>query len=768
MRISKLLMANKNYKQFWNTWKLKTEQGRQWWDFELPEELKGIIEKESDWQKPEGKSYLKKLANAFKFDKKANPNTGDKVFRSQVKEVAPLAGGIAFPSHIKTESAKKAYEAARKGFSFYETLQTEAGNWPGDYGGPMFLMPGLVFASYLTNTPFEAPVTALMKQYFFNHQNEDGGWGLHIEGESTMFGTVLQYVSLRLLGVKKENESMTKAREWIQKNGGATGIPPWGKFYLSVLGLYDWEGNDSLLPELWILPKRLPFHPGKYWPHSRMVFLPMSYAYGERITAPITSLTESIREEIYVEDYEEINWKKSRKLCAVADRYQPLTNTYRIFSALGNFYEKIHLKFLRKKALKFIANYIDAEDSHTKYINIGPVNQVINSMCVWHKHGKDSEEFKKHVNRWKDYLWVAEDGIKMNGYNGSQLWDTIFATQALLDGGLENEFPELTKKMYAFIDDSQIKTNHFEYKKYFRDKTIGAWPFSTRDHGWTITDCTAEGVKSAILLNETQPIKSEGEPAINQSRLAPSIDLLLSLQNKAGGWASYENIRGPAWLEKLNPSHIFGNIMIEYNYVECSSAVLQGLYKFNQTFPNHRKQEIENSIKIGLDFIKSIQREDGSWYGSWGVCFTYGTWFGIEGLVNGGEKVYGESLVSEPIQKACEFLISKQREDGSWGESFESCVEKKYIEHEEGQVINTSWALLGLMAANYPDSEPIEKGINYLISKQDTNGDWEQEGISGVFNGNCMEVYTSYRNVFPLWALGRFASLSPSTEALGN
>ena len=60
------------------------------------------------------------------------------------------------------------------------------------------------------------------------------------------------------------------------------------------------------------------------------------------------------------------------------------------------------------------------------------------------------------------------------------------------------------------------------------------------------------------------------------------------------------------------------------------------------------------------------------------------------------------------------------------------------------------------MAANYPEKTAIEKGIAFLIEKQDASGDWEQEGISGVFNGNCMEVYTSYRNVFPLWALGRF------------
>lgn len=30
----------------------------------------------------------------------------------------------------------------------------------------------------------------------------------------------------------------------------------------------------------------------------------------------------------------------------------------------------------------------------------------------------DSEAFKRHCARLDDYLWVAEDGMKMQGYNG--------------------------------------------------------------------------------------------------------------------------------------------------------------------------------------------------------------------------------------------------------------------------------------------------------------------------------------------------------------
>ena len=38
------------------------------------------------------------------------------------------------------------------------------------------------------------------------------------------------------------------------------------------------------------------------------------------------------------------------------------------------------------------------------------------------------------------------------------------------------------------------------------------------------------------------------------------------------------------------------------------------------------------ALQLGRDYVLSIQRPDGSWYGSWGVCFTYGTWFGVEAL----------------------------------------------------------------------------------------------------------------------------------------
>ena len=35
-------------------------------------------------------------------------------------------------------------------------------------------------------------------------------------------------------------------------------------------------------------------------------------------------------------------------------------------------------------------------------------------------------------------------------------------------------------------------------------------------------------------------------------------------------------------------------------------------------------------LEKGLSYIKRKQRADGSFLGSWGVCFTYGAWFALE------------------------------------------------------------------------------------------------------------------------------------------
>jgi lanosterol synthase len=238
------------------------------------------------------------------------------------------------------------------------------------------------------------------------------------------------------------------------------------------------------------------------------------------------------------------------------------------------------------------------------------------------------------------------------------------------------------------------------------------------------------------------------------------------MQNPSGGYASYELQRGSEKMELLNAAEVFGNIMVDYLYPECvrrvrrvcspadvfrdemcvstdnhfcrcTTSALSGLKYFSKVDPTYRAAEIERAVDKAVKWIHSVQRPDGSWYGSWGICFTYATMFALESLAIAGETYSNSSRV----RRACEFLVSKQMEDGGWGETYLSCVNMEYSQHDQSQVVMTSWAILALLYAQYPEKEVIRRACRLVMSRQKKDGRWEQEDTEGIFNKNCAIDY---------------------------
>lgn len=179
------------------------------------------------------------------------------------------------------------------------------------------------------------------------------------------------------------------------------------------------------------------------------------------------------------------------------------------------------------------------------------------------------------------------------------------------------------------------------------------------------------------------------------------------MQNKDGGFGSYENTRANTLLEIFNPAEIFDRVMVEYSYPECTTAVVTSLSLFGRHFPLYRSKDIRQAISRATDYIIRSQRIDGSWYGSWAICFTYGTFFALESLAHVG-LTWQTSIC---VKRACEWLVGKQMEDGGWGEHYTSCEVGEYIAHEKSQVVNTAWAVLALISARYPYWKAIERGL---------------------------------------------------------
>jgi squalene/oxidosqualene cyclase-like protein len=633
-------------------------------------------------------------------------------------------------------------------------LQGEDGAWPGDYGGPMFLLPLYVALCHASG---EHPRHAAeMIRYLFSVQHEDGGFGLHAEdARGSVFTTSLGYVALRALGVSREDPRATRMRRFIRERGTPLAAAPWGKLTLCLLGLYDYRGLDPILPELWLLPYAVPFHPGRLWCHCRQVYLPMAWLYGAKASIAPDALVLSLREELYGSAWDAIDWPAARHRLAAEERYRRPTHALRAARAAMIALEAVHVPALRRRALARVLEHIEYEDRVTNHIDIGPVNKVLNAF-VHHFTDPGGETWRRSFSACDEYLWHGPDGTKMQSYNSSKLWDSAFAVQAVLaangaseERDAEGSRPSLSRA-YDYLRDNQILEDVPERERYHRDPSRGGFPFSNRAHGWPITDCTAEALKCALSLDG----RTSAVP-IPHELLRDAVELILRWQNDDGGFATYERRRGGAWLEALNPSEVFGDIMVDYSYVECTSACLQALVAAGQRFGETFGRSIRTAVRRGARFLRKAQRTNGSFEGSWGVCFTYGTWFGVSGLL-----ASGASRSDPAVERACAFLLEKQRDDGAWGEHGDSCRERRYVPARAGSATQTAWALSTLSRARHPSASEQARAAEFLMSTQSPDGSWPEEPMVGVFNRTCLVNYANYRHYFPLWALAEWRAVN--------
>ena len=168
------------------------------------------------------------------------------------------------------------------------------------------------------------------------------------------------------------------------------------------------------------------------------------------------------------------------------------------------------------------------------------------------------------------------------------------------------------------------------------------------------------------------------------------------------------------------------------------------------------KPETSPAMARAIEFLRRDQRPEGSWYGRWGMNYIYGTWSALCAL-NAAHVPHD----APEIRKATNWLISIQNSDGGWGEDGTS-YKLDYRGHEAAPstASQTAWALLGLMAAGEIDHPAVERGISYLLRTQGRDGFWSEQLFTATGFPRVFYLrYHGYPKFFPLWALARYRNL---------
>jgi squalene-hopene/tetraprenyl-beta-curcumene cyclase len=474
--------------------------------------------------------------------------------------------------------------------------------------------------------------------------------------------------------------------------------------------------------EIMLLPKWFPFHLDKvaYWSRTVMVPLFILCTYKPRAKNPRGV-------DIYFHFGPERSGFRGRFLGTcflVVDR---------LFRSADWLMPKQTRAKATQRAEQWFIERLNGEDG------LGAIfPAMVNALEAMVLLGYPSDDPRRvTAKRALEKLLVVNDGTAYCQPCVSPIWDSALAALAMQETG-DPDAVAAADASLEWIKTQQLLDQPGDWQVSRPHLKGGGWAFQFANGHYPDLDDTGVIVWA---------MQRTSDPSLHDESLNRALDWLAGMQSSNGGFAAFDVDNTHYNLNQI-PFADHG-ALLDPPTSDVTARVVAAMAVVG------RPQDQE-PLARAVEFLRTEQTAEGSWFGRWGTNYIYGTWSVLAGF---GQAGIGTE--DEAVRRAVSWLISKQNPDGGWGESNDSYAHKRNrAEKAASTPHQTAWALLGLMAVGHAGSVAVRCGIEHLLRTQQADGLWSDPSFTAPgFPRVFYLKYHGYCAYFPLWALSTYRNL---------
>jgi len=571
--------------------------------------------------------------------------------------------------------------------------------------------------------------------YLRRIQGVHGGWPLFHDGRFNMSASVKAYFALKMIGDDVKAPHMVRAREAILAHGGAAQSNVFTRTLLALYGIIPWRGVPVMPVEIMLCPRWFPFHIAKisYW--ARTVLVPLTVLYALRPT-PKNPRGVSIAELFCTPPEKLGRWPKGPH-----QRFpwsQIFGGIDRVLRVVEPTFPAGSRKRAIAKAVQFTCERLNGIDGAGA---IFPA--MANAVMMFDALGYPRDNPDLVTARAAiDKLLVIKGDEAYCQPCLSPVWDTALMAHVLLEVGGEKE-NEQAGRALQWLKPRQVLDRIGDWAMTRPGVRPGGWAFQYNNPSYPDLDDTAVIV---MAMDRAASKLATRSGATYGEAIARGCEWVTGLQSSNGGFGAFDADNNYEYLNHI-PFSDHG-ALLDPPTADVTARCLSMLAQLGDG-------GVE-AIRRALDYLRSEQEADGSWYGRWGMNYIYGTWSVLCALNAAGVDPHAPE-----VRRAVAWLVAIQNPDGGWGEDGESYkVDYKIHEPAPSTPSQSAWALLGLMAAGEIDHPAVVRGVRYLQQTQEKDGLWQESRFTATGFPRVFYLrYHGYSKFFPLWALARYRNL---------